>query len=197
MWSLEGLEAIAHIKSPKLLPPLGIGFSSNGKFMCLAERRERDGKDQVSIYYAGADFKLTNVFDCSDTFDLVDCKWVMQSTAILVQDAAIDSKFVIYNVMTGRPIAVFSPDANMGLGIRIIKQAPNEKTLACGMFDCQVSLYNNFHQKPICNLNCPERIPEGKGTLIFEEKASRELSHLSSKYENVSLQKNVKIPKLG
>jgi hypothetical protein len=110
----------------------------------------------------------------------------MQNTAILVQDTAIESKFVIYNVMTGRPIAVHSPDAHMGLGIRIIKQAPNEKTLACGMFDSQISLFNNLNQKPICDLNCPDRIPEGGGIFVFEEKASRESAQQSYKYENVS-----------
>ncbi len=78
---------------------------------------------------------MTNCFDCNDTFDLVDCKWVMLNTAILVQDSAIESKFVIYNVMTGRPVAIHQPDARMGLGIRIIKTAPNEQVLACGMFD--------------------------------------------------------------
>jgi len=53
--------------------------------MCLAERKERECKDQVSIYYAGNDFKLTNSFDVSnEIFDMTDCKWVMKNTSILV-----------------------------------------------------------------------------------------------------------------
>ena len=96
---------MAQIKSPKLLPPKGVDFSSNGKFMCLAERKEKECKDQISIYYAGNDFKLTNAFDVSaDTFDIVDCKWIMKNTAILVQDCALESKFVVYSALTGHVI---------------------------------------------------------------------------------------------
>ena len=88
-----------------MLPPKGVDFSSNGKFMCLAERKEKECKDQISIYYAGNDFKLTNAFDVSpETFDIVDCKWVMKNTAILVQDCALESKFVIYSALTGHVI---------------------------------------------------------------------------------------------
>lgn len=54
----------------------------------------------------------------AEIFDLTDCKFVMKNTAILVQDSAIESKFVIYSVMTGRPLAVHTPDADHGLGIR-------------------------------------------------------------------------------
>jgi hypothetical protein len=53
--------------------------------MCLAEKKEREGKDQVSIYYAGNDFKLTNSFEVSnEIFDMQDCKWANKNTAILV-----------------------------------------------------------------------------------------------------------------
>lgn len=102
-----------------MLPPKGVDFSSNGKFMCLAERKEKECKDQISIYYAGHDFKLVNCFDVSgEIFDLTDCKFVMKNTAILVQDSSIESKFVIYSAMTGRPIAIHTPNADHGLGIR-------------------------------------------------------------------------------
>ena len=68
-----------------MLPPKGINFSSNGKFMCLAEKKDREHKDMVSIYYAGHDFKLTNSFEVSnEVFDMVDCKWCNQNTAIIV-----------------------------------------------------------------------------------------------------------------
>ncbi len=107
MWSLTKSEIISYIKGPKLVPPKGIDFSQNGLFMCLAERR--DCKDWISIYYAGHDFKLTNAFEVSETWDLADCKWIMKSAAILVQDNPIESKFVIYSAMTGRAIAVHTP----------------------------------------------------------------------------------------
>jgi hypothetical protein len=50
--------------------------------MCLAERR--DCKDWVSIYYAGHDWKMVNTFETTESFDMIDCKWVMMNTAILV-----------------------------------------------------------------------------------------------------------------
>lgn len=83
VWSLVEVQPVAYIKAPKLVPPKGIDFSSSGLFMCLGERR--DCKDWVSIYYAGNDFKLTNAFDVSaEVFDMVDCKWIMRNTAIIV-----------------------------------------------------------------------------------------------------------------
>ena len=56
-------------------------FTKNKKFMALAERR--DGKDWVSIYYTGADWKLITTFEV-DTFDLQEIMWVKEDTAILV-----------------------------------------------------------------------------------------------------------------
>ena len=82
VWYLTEQTQTAFIKGPKLLPPSGIDFSSNGKFMCLAERR--DCKDWVSIYYAGHDWKMVNTFETTESFDMIDCKWVMMNTAILV-----------------------------------------------------------------------------------------------------------------
>lgn len=145
VWTLLNAEPVAYIKSPKLVPPKGIDFSSNGLFMCLAERR--DCKDWISIYYAGHEFKITNAFEVGETLDLVDCKWVMKATAILVQDNPVESKFVIYSAMTGRAIAVHTPNANSGLGIKQISVSPNEKLLVCGMFDTNLSLYNNLSQR--------------------------------------------------
>ena len=122
VWSLIEQKLMASIKGPKLLPPKGYDFSSNGKFMCLAEKKEGDYKDQISIYYAGNDFKLTNSFDVSkETFDLADCKWIMKNTGILVQDSVLESKFIIYSAVTGRPLKIHQPNSNCGLGIRQLK----------------------------------------------------------------------------
>ena len=68
VWNLTESAPTAYIKAPKLVPPKGVDFSSNGKFMALVERKE--GKDWISIYYAGIDFKLTNAFEITtDIFD--------------------------------------------------------------------------------------------------------------------------------
>lgn len=58
----------AYLNSPKLLPPRGVDFSSNGKFMCILERK--DAKDWIAIYYAGNDWKLVNAFESVETSDL-------------------------------------------------------------------------------------------------------------------------------
>jgi hypothetical protein len=122
VWSLTEEKQTAVIKAPKLVPPKGVDFSSNGLFMCLAEKKERECKDQISIYYAGGEFKLTNCFDVSnDIFDMADCKWALKNTAILVQDSCLESKFVIYSATSGRALAVHTPGKDFGLGIRQIK----------------------------------------------------------------------------
>ena len=60
MWSLTEQALVARLDSPKLLPPKGLDFSGNGLFMVLLQRLAGEGKRVVSIYYAGADWKLTN-----------------------------------------------------------------------------------------------------------------------------------------
>mmetsp|Transcript_33072 Transcript_33072/g.32200 ORF Transcript_33072/g.32200 Transcript_33072/m.32200 type:complete len:133 (+) Transcript_33072:180-578(+) len=69
VWSLVDQNPTSHIRNPKHLPPKGLSFSSNKKFMAFAERREL--KDWVSIYYAGYDWKMVNTFEV-ETFDLMD-----------------------------------------------------------------------------------------------------------------------------
>ena len=204
VWSLCEQTAVAFIKGPKLLPPKGVDFSSNGKFMCLAERKERECKDQISIYYAGGDFKLTNSFEVTgDIFDMVDCRFVLKNTAILVQDSCLESKFVIYSATSGRPLAVHEPGSSYGLGIRQIKQSPNEKMLVCGMYSNSVSLYNNINQRLICDLEHIDKLSVDtarKGPIIFEEKLSKEQSQmpgvLNYRYDNLTSQQTVRIPKL-
>jgi hypothetical protein len=102
VWSLVEQAAVAYIRNPKLIPPKGISFTNNKKFMALAERR--DLKDWVSIYYAGNDWKLVNTFEV-ETFDLHDLMWTREDTAILVWDTPLESKILIYSAMTGEVLA--------------------------------------------------------------------------------------------
>ena len=74
---------MAYIDSPKLLPPKGLDFSKNGLFMVIAEKHQ-DAKTWISIYYTGHDWKLANSFEVPEVFDLVDCKWTMKDTHIMV-----------------------------------------------------------------------------------------------------------------
>ena len=70
--------------------------------MALAERR--DGKDWVSIYFTGGEWKLINTFEV-DTFDLVDVMWCKEDTSLLVVDTPLESKILIYSAMTGEYLA--------------------------------------------------------------------------------------------
>ena len=151
-WSITEQIPIARFESPKLLPPKGIDFSQNGMFMALLQKIGPESRTAVSIYYAGADWKLTNQFEVPDIYDAQDCKWAMNNTAIMVQDSPLESKFVIYAVMTGQKIVQHTPEANLGLGIRTLSQSPNAKMLACGIYDSNLMLYNNCTQVQICEL---------------------------------------------
>jgi hypothetical protein len=57
IWSLTD-KNVSYIKNPKFIDK-GVSFTSNGKFMALAERE--NCKDSIGIYYCG-DWKLMNHF---------------------------------------------------------------------------------------------------------------------------------------
>ena len=143
VWSLKSMEPTAYIDSPKLLPPKGLDFSSNGKFMCIL-KKSVDAKNIIEIYFAGHDWKIMNAFDVPELWDPVDCKWVSNNTAIMVQDNPIESCFTIYNAMTGQVIQKHTPDSHLGLGIRSLVTSPNHKKTACGLYDKNLVIYDNL-----------------------------------------------------
>jgi len=85
VWSLIDMSA-AHIKGPKFNGDHGLAFSSNGKFMALAERR--DNKDYIGIYHC-KNWTLVRHFQV-DTLDLADIAWSRDNTAIIVWDSCIE-----------------------------------------------------------------------------------------------------------
>lgn len=120
--------------------------------MVLLQKVGTESRTMVSVFYAGADWKLTNQFEVPEIYDAQDCKWVMSNTAIMVQDSSLESKFAIYAAMTGQKIVEHSPEANLGLGIRTLVQSPDAKMLACGIYDSNLVVYNQFTQIQICEL---------------------------------------------
>eukprot|EP00354_Favella_ehrenbergii_P012325 CAMPEP_0170467122 /NCGR_PEP_ID=MMETSP0123-20130129/10816_1 /TAXON_ID=182087 /ORGANISM="Favella ehrenbergii, Strain Fehren 1" /LENGTH=47 /DNA_ID= /DNA_START= /DNA_END= /DNA_ORIENTATION= len=46
--------------------------------------------------------------------------------------------------MTGARIVRHEPEVNMGLGIRTLAQSPNQKLIACGVYDTNLVVYNNI-----------------------------------------------------
>ena len=151
VWSLTECCPTAYIDFPKVLPPYGLDFSSNGKFMCILQKKS-ELKNWVSIYYAGNDWKIVNGFETPEIWDPVDCKWVMSNTGIAVQDNPIESCFTIYNAMTGQAIVKHTPDSHLGLGIRKLVESPNGKLTACGLFDTNLVVYNNSFLHKVCEL---------------------------------------------
>ena len=85
VWSLVDKSA-SYIRNPKFAGDKGLCFSSDGKFMALAERR--DGKDYIGIYYCG-NWSLMHHFQV-DTFDLADIAWSKDNTSIIVWDSPIE-----------------------------------------------------------------------------------------------------------
>lgn len=87
---------MSFIKNPKFTDK-GLSFTSNGKFMALAERE--NCKDSIGIYYCG-DWKLMNHFQV-DTIDLADLMWSHDDTAIVVWDSLIECRILVYSATQG------------------------------------------------------------------------------------------------
>lgn len=147
-------KAVAIIRGPKLVPPCGISFTKNKKFMALAERRE--GKDWISIYYTGNDWKLINTFEV-ETLDLQDIMWVKEDTSILVYDSYLEAKIFIYSAMTGTPIAkhIFSVS---GLGVKSVSVSPNGVFIIASFFDNKLKVFNSYTSKEITSLEHSSQI---------------------------------------
>ena len=140
VWSLVTLNPAAYIMNPKMLPPKGLAFTGNKKFAAIAERK--DAKDVIGIYYAGNDWKMVSQIEV-DTYDLQDVKWVGGDSSILAWDSPLECKIVIYSAYTGDRLTEYKPDV-VGLGIKSLTVSPDGNTLAAGLFDGNIFLYNNL-----------------------------------------------------
>ena len=60
VWSLTEQALVARFESPKLLPPKGLDFSEDSKFMALLQKTGPESRTMVSLYYGGANWELTN-----------------------------------------------------------------------------------------------------------------------------------------
>lgn len=138
------------IRNPKLIPPKGVSFTKNKKFMALAERREN--KDWVSIYYANNEWKLVNTFEV-DTFDMVDLMWIKEDTSILVYDTPLEAKILVYSAMTGEALAKHNLNSIPGLGIKSVSISPNGIFMAAAFFDTKLRIFNAISQKEIATLD--------------------------------------------
>lgn len=134
-WSLWD-SAVHHVKNPKF-PDKGFSFTSDGKFMLLAEKNEC--KDYVGIYFMG-DWTAVNHF-VVDCYDLDDARWA-NDTAIVVIDTCLVYQVLIYSPM-GSLLARHQPYDN-GLGVKSMSLSPNGAYLAVGSYDQSLRLFGKI-----------------------------------------------------
>ena len=128
IWGLTEDKTVSYIKNPKFSDK-GCSFTSNGKFMALAERDSC--KDFVGLYYCG-DWKLMNHFQ-TDTVDLADLMWTGDDTAIVVWDSAVECRLLIYSPTQGL-LAKHEPYEG-ALGFRNVTFSPDGQFLIAGACD--------------------------------------------------------------
>ncbi|KAL4433385.1 hypothetical protein ABPG74_017489 [Tetrahymena malaccensis] len=153
------------IKNPKY-PDRGLSFSSDGKFMALAERR--DIKDYIGIYYT-KDWKLVNHFQV-DTMDLVDIQWSKDDGSILVWDSSINYKFLVYHPSNGL-IQRIQP-YEYALGIKCVELSNTPNFIAIGSYDEKIRLLNTLTWKVITELEHKANIKEYSNAIVYREQNS-------------------------
>ena len=140
------------------MPPRGTFVTKNRKFIAMLERR--DAKDWVSIYFAGAEWKLMNTFEVSEALDAADLTWCREDTAILVYDSPLEARFWVFSAMTGDclvrhnmsipiPISQGGNSVALGLGIKSVSISPSGTFVAVSMFDSKVRLFNGVSMKEV------------------------------------------------
>ncbi|EAS04393.2 WD repeat WRAP73-like protein, putative (macronuclear) [Tetrahymena thermophila SB210] len=153
------------IKNPKYTDK-GLSFSSDGKFMALAERR--DIKDYIGIYYT-KDWKLVNHFQV-DTMDLVDIQWSKDDGSILVWDSSINYKFLVYHPSNGL-IQRIQP-YEYALGIKCVELSNTPNFVAIGSYDEKIRLVNTLTWKIITELEHKANIKEYSNAVVYREQNS-------------------------
>lgn len=129
--------SVHHIRNPKYNDK-GYSFSSDGRFMVLAERSE--SKDYIGIYFTG-DWQVVNHF-ATETFDLEDAKWNKDDTAIIVWDNCLVYQLLIYSPL-GNLLAKHRPYDN-GLGIKTLNLSSNGTFIAAGSYDQSVRIFSKI-----------------------------------------------------
>jgi len=186
IWSLVD-ETVSYIKNPKHHDK-GISFTSNGKFMALAERN--DCKDFIGIYYCG-DWKLMNHFQV-ETSDLADLMWAKDDTAIVVWDNPIECRLLIYSATQGL-LAQHIPYDN-ALGFRTLNFSPNGQFLAAGAYDQKVRLYNHISWKEITDFEHKKILSEDEDIHIYTEEEYKQGGPYSYDEEVTSRYKMLELP---
>jgi len=186
IWSLVD-ESVSYIKNPKHHDK-GISFTSNGKFMALAERN--DCKDYIGIYYCG-DWKLMNHFEIGTT-DLADLTWAKDDTAIIAWDNPIECRLLVYSATQGL-LAQHIPYEN-ALGFRSVNFSPSGQLLAAGSYDQKVRIYNHISWKEITELEHKKLLSEDEDIHIYTEEEYKQGGPYNYEEEVTSRYKMLDLP---
>lgn len=163
-------KAVYYIKGPKY-PDKGVSFSSDGKFMALAERR--DTKDYIGVYYCG-NWKLVNHFP-TDTYDLSDIMWSPDNNVIIAWETLLEYKLLVYCPATGI-LAKFQPYQS-ALGIKTVNFSNKADFLAIGSFDEKARILNCLTWKLIIEFEHPSAINDQNISFFKEEEQLSETAY--------------------
>ena len=139
-----------------------MSFSKNGKFMCLAERR--DGKDHVSVFNLSSWAMLSN-FPVA-TEDLSSIQFSPDCSHLCVLDSPIFCRVAVYSV-DGRCLADLSPYSN-ALGLRCLDWSHSGQLLALGAYDQRIRVLNHLTWSVLLEFDHVSPV-EQKETSVFVE----------------------------
>lgn len=187
LWSLVS-KSISFIKYPKLHQS-GLNFTSDGRYMALAERR--DCKDFLSIFDCSS-WQLVQHFPV-DTQDLAGLLWSPDGRVLAVWDSVLDYKVLMYS-MDGRCLASYSAYEH-ALGVKTVSWSPSSQFLAIGSFDEKVRVLNHLTWRSVAEHSHPTTVDCSSAVVYSEvELKSPALSLLpsaTSSHQPLSLSRQV------
>ncbi|XP_064611407.1 WD repeat-containing protein WRAP73-like isoform X1 [Liolophura sinensis] len=164
VWSLLN-KTVSYIKYPKQCQK-GVDFSTGGKYMALAERR--DCKDYVSVF-ACSTWELVKHFETA-TEDLAGLEWSPDGRVLAVWESLLQYKILIYSV-DGRCLATYSA-YDHALGVKSVAWAPTSQFLAIGSYDQKVRILNHITWKTVTEEDHPATI-DTNNVIVYKETENR------------------------
>ena len=146
----------------------GVDFTSDGKFMALAERR--DCKDHISLFDC-SQWQLVRHFPV-ETVDLVGLRWSPDSTVLCVWDSLLDYKVLLYS-LDGRRLAIYAAYEH-ALGVKCVAWSPSSQFLAVGSFDQKLRVLNHVTWKTVAEHLHPQTLEGGVAVVYAEVESKRE-----------------------
>lgn len=160
VWSLC-TKSVSYIKYPKACQK-GMDFTSDGRYMALAERREC--KDYISVFVCD-DWHLLRHFE-SETQDLAGLEWSPNGCVLAVWDSCLEYKILLYS-LDGRLLSSYSA-YEWSLGIKSVTWSPSSQFLVIGSYDEKVRILNHITWKKIKEFHHPGTINNCKKAVYKE-----------------------------